>query len=75
MRKNDCFQYCVKIIIILLQVSLWKEGLDGEWVCIDDVKKTEVTEEAEKQGQQGFIHNVTLNFTKIYNNNIVIIAI
>ncbi|EDV25901.1 uncharacterized protein TRIADDRAFT_24138, partial [Trichoplax adhaerens] len=31
------------------KVSLWKEGLNGDWVCIDDVKKTEVTEETEKQ--------------------------
>lgn len=31
--------FIFKLWILLLQVSLWKETLEGQWVCISDVKK------------------------------------
>lgn len=27
------------VLISLLKVSLWKETLEGQWVCISDVNK------------------------------------
>lgn len=33
------YVFYFKLWILLLQVSLWKETLEGQWVCISDVKK------------------------------------
>lgn len=37
----------------LLQVTLWKESVDGQWVCISDVHKGQATTTApESQNEQ-----------------------
>lgn len=40
------------LILIFLQVTLWKESVDGQWACISDVNKGQGAVSAITEGQQ-----------------------